>query len=289
MVCLNAVPVFLNGKIMPCDQAMISVTDRGFMLGDGVYEVIPFYGQRGFRVTEHIARLLRSLAMIHLDSPYSPEKWLEYITLLSAQYSHPAHAVYIQVTRGPAVTRQLTIPINVTPTVYMMVEPLTPPDTMQVQQGIKAVTAEDSRWLRCDIKSISLLGAILLRQYAEQSQAAEAILIRAGYLTEGTASNVFIVKDNVLYSPPVAQLLLVGVTYDVVTALAQQHGIVHQMIPISREALFSADEIWLTSSTKEILAVTQLDGVQIGQGRPGALFQKMHRLFQQFKSDVMQS
>jgi D-alanine transaminase len=278
--------VFLNEKLIPIEKAMVSVTDRGFMFGDGVYEVMPFYAHRGFRLEAHVERLLRSLAAVRIPSPYSQEQWLSHIIAFSQQHEESEQSIYVQVTRGPAAIRNHAFPAVMHPTVYMMSEPLTPPDN-KGQHGVAAITATDFRWLRCDIKSISLLANVLLRQYALDCGVSEALLIRDGYLTEGAASNIFIVKNGMLYTPPINHLVLAGVTYEIVLELARTHHIPIGVRAICQEELFTADEVWLTSSTKEIVAITELDQKPIGQGKPGPVFTRMYELYQTFKQTVL--
>jgi D-alanine transaminase len=280
-------PVFLNGKITSVEKAMISVTDRGFLFGDGVYEVIPFYSHQGFRLEAHVNRLMRSLAAVRIPSPYTQEEWLTHIQRFSQQHEEGDQSLYVQVTRGPAAIRNHAFPNVMHPTVYMMSEPLIVPGIDKVQQGVAAVTAEDFRWLRCDIKSISLLANVLLRQHALDCGVSEAVLIRNGYLTEGASSNIFIVNKAVLCAPPIDYLVLAGITYEVVVELARTHHIPLEIRPIKQEEIVTADEIWLTSSTKEILAITQLDGKPVGNGKPGPVFTHMYRLYQMFKQTVM--
>jgi len=278
--------VFLNGKFLPIEQAMVPVLDRGFIFGDGVYELIPVYSRAPFRMEDHLARLERSLAAVRIKNPYAREKWREIILQLVAQQPWEDQAVYFQVTRGVA-KRDHAFPAGVEPTVFVMANPLVNPPRELVEKGGSAVTAVDNRWLRCDIKSISLIGNCLLRQVSADAGAQETILFRDGKLTEASASNVFIVKRGVLLSPPKSNLILPGITYDVVTEIAQAGKIALEFRDISEAEVRGADEVWVTSSSKEILAIVALDGKPVADGRPGPLFKRAFQLYQEFKARVM--
>ena len=278
--------VFLNGKFLPIEQAMVPVLDRGFIFGDGVYELIPVYSRAPFRMEDHLARLERSLAAVRIKNPYTREKWREIIVQLVARQPWEDQAVYFQVTRGVA-KRDHAFPAGVEPTVFVMANPLVNPPRELVEKGGSAVTAVDNRWLRCDIKSISLIGNCLLRQVSADAGAQETILFRDGKLTEASASNVFVVKRGVLLSPPKSNLILPGITYDVVTEIAQAGKIPLEFRDIAEAEVRSADEVWVTSSSKEILAIVTLDGKPVADGRPGPLFKRAFRLYQEFKSKVM--
>ena len=278
--------VFLNGKFLPIEQAMVPVLDRGFIFGDGVYELIPVYSRAPFRMEDHLARLERSLAAVRIKNPYAREKWREIILQLVAQQPWEDQAVYFQVTRGVA-KRDHAFPAGVEPTVFVMANPLVNPPRELVEKGASAVTAVDNRWLRCDIKSISLIGNCLLRQVSADAGAQETILFRDGKLTEASASNVFIVKRGVLLSPPKSNLILPGITYDVVTEIAQAGKIALEFRDISEAEVRGADEVWVTSSSKEILAIVALDGKPVADGRPGPLFKRAFQLYQEFKARVM--
>ena len=278
--------VFLNGKFLPIEQAMVPVLDRGFIFGDGVYELIPVYSRAPFRMEDHLARLERSLAAVRIKNPYAREKWREIILQLVAQQPWEDQAVYFQVTRGVA-KRDHAFPAGVEPTVFVMANPLVNPPRELVEKGGSAVTAVDNRWLRCDIKSISLIGNCLLRQLSADAGAQETILFRDGKLTEASASNVFIVKRGVLLSPPKSNLILPGITYDVVTEIAQAGKIPLEFRDIGEAEVRGADEVWVTSSSKEILAIVALDGKPVADGRPGPLFKRAFQLYQEFKARVM--
>jgi D-alanine transaminase len=278
--------VFLNGKFLPIEQAMVPVLDRGFIFGDGVYELIPVYSRAPFRMDDHLARLERSLAAVRIKNPYTRERWREIILQLVAQQPWEDQAVYFQVTRGVA-KRDHAFPASVEPTVFVMCNPLVNPPRELVEKGGSAVSAVDNRWLRCDIKSISLIGNCLLRQVSADAGAQETILFRDGKLTEASASNVFVVKRGVLLSPPKSNLILPGITYDVVTEIALAGKIPLEFRDIAEAEVRNADEVWVTSSSKEILAIVTLDGKAVGEGKPGPLFKRAYALYQEFKAKVM--
>lgn len=279
--------VFLNGLFLPLEDAKIPVLDRGFIFGDAIYEFIPVYARVPFRLAEHFERLERSLREARIRNPYTRATWQRYIGELVSRQPFDNQGVYLQVTRGVA-QRDHGFPVgDVEPTVFMMANPLVNPAVALIENGVSAVTAEDFRWLRCDIKTTSLLANCLLRQYAAEAGAAEAILLRDGKLTEASASNVFLVKRGVILAPPKSNLILPGITYDVVLELARGAGLPLEIREISAPELRAADEIWLTSSSKEVLAVSKLDDGAVGTGRPGPVFKRMHALYQQFKLDLM--
>jgi D-alanine transaminase len=280
--------VFLNGKFLPIEEAKVPVLDRGFIFGDGVYELVPVYSRVAFRLDEHLARLERSLAETKIRNPYSRAQWRDIIYRLVDAQSFDDQGVYFQVTRGVA-KRDHAFPKDGEPTVFMMSNPLVTPAREVVQKGGVAVSAQDNRWLRCDIKSISLIGNCLLRQLSAEAGAAETILFRDGKLTEASASNVFVVKQGVLLSPPKSSLILPGITYDVVLELARASGMPLELRDVSEAEVRSADEIWVTSSSKEVLPIVTLDGVRVGIGQPGPVFARMYQLYQDFKQKVMRA
>ena len=281
-------PVFLNGRIVPLEQANVSVLDRGFIFGDGVYELVPVYSRVPFRLDEHLTRLERSLGEAKIRNPYTRAQWRSHIYQLIDAQSFDDQGVYFQVTRGVA-KRDHAFPKNLEPTVFMMSNPLTNPPAAQVEKGGSAVSAQDNRWLRCDIKSISLIGNVLLRQLSAQAEAAETILFRDGKLTEASASNVFIVKNGTIVSPPKSNLILPGITYDVVAELAQANGMPLEFRDVTEAEVRGADELWVTSSSKEVFPIVSLDGRKIGDGKPGPAFRRMFQLYQDFKQKVMRS
>jgi len=278
--------IYLNGKFMPIEQAMVPVLDRGFIFGDGVYELVPVYSRVPFRLDEHLTRLERSLEAVRIRNPHSRAEWRAIITKLIAAQAFEDQGVYFQVTRGVA-KRDHAFPNGVEPTVFMMSNPLVNPPTAVVEQGARAVTAADNRWTRCDIKSISLIGNCLLRQLSADVDAVETILLRDGLLTEASASNVFVVKGGVIAAPAKSNLILPGITYDVVVELARGDGIAVELRDVTEAELRGADEVLVTSSSKEVLAIVELDAKAVGAGRPGPVFKRVHRLYQEFKQKVM--
>lgn len=278
--------VYLNGKFMPIEEAHVPVLDRGFIFGDGVYEVIPVYSKHPFRLAEHLRRLQYSLDKVRIDNPMSEAEWSQLVAGIVERNAGEDQSVYLQVTRGVA-RRDHAFPKGVKPTVFMMSNPLVTPAPALVESGVACITAQDYRWLNCDIKSVSLLGNCLLRQLSADVGATETILFRDGQLTEASSSNVFIVRDGVLLTPPKDNLVLPGITYDVVLEIARAREFELEVRAVSEAEVRSADEIWVTSSTKEVLAVTTLDGKPVGDGKPGPLFRRMHALYQQFKLDNM--
>ena len=280
--------VFLNGRLVPLEQATVSVLDRGFIFGDGVYELVPVYSRVPFRLDEHLTRLERSLGETRIRNPYSRPEWRKHIYQLIDAQPFEDQGIYFQVTRG-AAKRDHAFPKGVEPTVFMMSNPLTNPPAAQVEKGGVAVSAVDNRWLRCDIKSISLIGNCLLRQLSAEHGAAETILFRDGKLTEASASNVFVVKGGVIQSPPKSNLILPGITYDVVVELAHANAMPLEFRDVGEAAVRGSDELWVTSSSKEVLAIVELDGTRIGDGRPGPVFRRMYQLSQDFKDKVMRA
>ncbi len=280
--------VFLNGQFVALEDAKVSVLDRGFIFGDGVYEVVPVYSRVPFRLGEHLARLERSLEAVQISNPYGRAEWQGIIGELVARQPFEDQGVYFQVTRGVA-KRDHAFPKNVAPTVFMMATPLVNPPRELVENGAAAVSAQDYRWLRCDIKSISLIGNVLLRQLSAEAGSAETILFRDGRLTEASASNVFIVKGGVIAGPPKSALILPGITYDVVVELARAAGLPLELRDVSEAEVRGADEVWVTSSSKEVLAIVLLDDAPVGDGRPGPVFRRMYRLYQDFKQKVMRA
>lgn len=280
--------IFLNGKFMPIEEAKVPVLDRGFIFGDGVYELVPVYSRVPFRLDEHLARLERSLEAVRIRNPHTRAEWRDIILQLVAKQAFEDQGVYFQVTRGVA-KRDHAFPKDAVPTVFLMANPLVTPAKELVERGAAAVSAADDRWLHCDIKSISLIGNCLLRQVSADAGATETILFRDGRLTEASASNVFVVKAGVILSPPKSNLILPGITYDVIFELAQGAALPLEYRDVTRDEVFSADEVWVTSSSKEVLAVVTLDGKPVGDGRPGPVFRKMHALYQDFKQRVMRA
>lgn len=279
--------VFLNGSYMPIEQAAVSPLDRGFIFGDGVYEVIPVYGGRLFRLEEHLSRLDDSLSGIRIVSPHTHADWARILGELVERNNGGDQSIYLQITRGVA-KRDHAFPPGSIPTVFVMSSPLIPvPDEVK-RSGVAAITLDDIRWQYCHLKTIALLPNILLRQQALDCGAVETILIRNGEATEGAASNLFIVKDGVLITPPKGPQLLPGITRDLIMELAEQHHMARREAAITVSDLAYADEIWLSSSTKEILPVTSLDGNKVGSGVPGPMWRQMLDWYQDYKHGYRQ-
>jgi D-alanine transaminase len=280
--------IYLNGSFMPLEDAKIPVLDRGFIFGDGVYEVIPVYSRRSFRLDAHLTRLQASLDAIRLANPHPASAWKDLIGRIVAANPWEDQAVYLQITRGVA-PREHAFPRDLKPTVFVMASPLVTPSAELVRSGAGAIVLPDFRWLRCDIKSTSLLGNCLLRTLAADAGCTEAILVRDGQLTEASASNVFIVSRGTVLAPPKSHLILPGITYDVVLEILGANAIRHEVRPVAESELRAADEIWVTSSSKEVLAITTLDGKPVGTGKPGPVFARVLALYQDFKTNVMRT
>ncbi|HSH30281.1 MAG TPA: D-amino acid aminotransferase [Thiohalobacter sp.] len=278
--------VFLNGEFLPSDQARIPVMDRGFLFGDGVYEVIPAYGGHLFRLQPHLQRLDNSLRAVRIPNPYTEPQWQAILEQLLGESVGTDQSVYLQVTRGVMERRDHAFPADLKPTVFAMSNPIPEPDPALAARGVAAISLDDIRWQSCHIKAITLLPNVLLRQQAVEAGAAEAILLRDGEATEGAASNLFIVRDGILITPPKGPLLLPGITRDLVIELAARHDVPYRERPISEAELRVADEVWLTSSTKEIMPVATLDGEPVGDGRPGPLYRQMHAIYRKYKQAV---
>lgn len=277
---------YLNGHYIELEQAKVPVLDRGFLFGDGVYEVIPVYAGKTFRLSSHINRLRKSLSAIYMSLPQNDEDWHKLCDTLIAQNDYDNASIYLQVTRGAYVERHHDFPELGEPTVFAMMSPL-PPVQKSWQatdiQGYSVITAEDIRWQRCDIKAITLLANCMLKQQALESGADDTILVRNGEASEATSSNLFIVRDGVIITPPLSEHLLAGVTREFILSLAQQHGIPYEERPIPEHELSLADEVWLTSSTKEIRPVLKVNGVTIGDGEPGPVWCQMYEYYQVLK------
>lgn len=285
--------IYLNGKFMPLEEACIPVLDRGFIFGDGVYEVIPVYSKRAFRLADHLKRLQASLDGIRLPNPHKEPEWTRLVVELIDRNPAEDQYLYLHITRGVARRDHAFPQPPVSPTVFMMSSLLVHPPTELLKAGVSAVTAIDNRWLHCDIKAISLLPNVLLRQQAADAGCAEAILIRQGkddrdsFMTEGSASNIFVVKNGTLLAPPKNNLMLPGITYDVILELATANNIPFQIRKIAKQEIFTADELLLTSSTREVMPITTVDGKPIGIGKPGVMFESLYSLYQKFKREVM--
>jgi D-alanine transaminase len=281
---------YLNGEYLPLSEAKVSVLDRGFVFGDGIYEVVPVYDRKLFRFEEHLARLGRSCAKIRIDNPHSREQWLERCRkLIAALFEHGGAAdqlVYIQVTRGVAM-RDHVMPLGIAPTVFMMASPMKPASGESRHQGVACVSARDFRWERGDIKSISLLGNVLARQISYDRDALETIMFRNGFLTEAAASNVWIVHEGAVLGPPKSEHVLEGIRYELIKELCEEFGIAYNLRPIAEGEVNAADEILLSSATKEILPVTTLDGEAVGhgalRGKPGPVYARLYEAYQRAK------
>jgi D-alanine transaminase len=281
---MSSKTVYLNGQYLPLEQAQISVMDRGFLFGDGVYEVIPCYFGHLFHLTAHIDRLTASLAGIRMANPYSEQQWLDIFTPLIDNSKN--QYIYLQITRGAAPKRDHAFPDNISPTVFVMCSDIAP--FAGLETGVKAITLDDSRWQFCNIKAIALLAHLLHRQDAVEKGCAEAILIsQDGFVTEGAASNVFIVVDGVLITPPKSNRILAGITRDVILELAAKYHIPHREADISLTQLKTSTEIWVTSSTREIIPVVELDGQPVGDGKVGAVWHTVNNIFQAYKQSLL--
>jgi D-alanine transaminase len=278
---------YLNGQFQPLADARISPMDRGFLFGDGAYEVIPVYSRRPFRLHEHIERLAHTLEAIRLPNPHEPGGWLAIVSEIVERNVWHDQSVYLQVSRGADDRRNHAFPAVTRPTVFLMSDELVTTAPAQLAAGVAAVSAADFRWLRCDLKTIALLANCLLRQQAVDQACAETVLFRDGFLTEGAASNILVVKDGVLLAPPKSHFMLPGITYDVVLELAARHGLAHEVRQIPEDEVRAADELWMTSSTKEVLAITTLDSLPVGDGAPGPVGRQMYAWYQDFKNTVM--
>jgi D-alanine transaminase len=283
--------VYLNGAFLPIEQACVSVMDRGFLFGDGVYEVIPAYGGRLFRFPHHLQRLQNSLDGIRLGNPCDALQWRDILTELLERNrehadNHNDQSVYLQVTRGSAAKRDHNFPERITPTVFAMSSPIAAPDPDIEAHGVAAVTLDDIRWQMCNIKAITLLPNVLLRQQATEQNSAEALLVKDGLVIEGSASNVFVIKDGRIQTPPNGPLMLPGITRDLVLELAATHDLPCSENDVKVAALRDADEIWITSSTREIVPVTRLDARPVGTGRPGPVWKTMIGHYRNYKEAV---
>ena len=282
---------YLNGEYLPLAEAKVSVLDRGFVFGDGIYEVVPVYGRKLFRFDEHMARLGRSLAKLRIDNPHNREQWLERCRkLVAALAEHGGttdQVVYIQVTRGVAI-RDHVMPLGVAPTVFMMSSAMKPASGETRHHGVACVSARDFRWERGDIKSISLLGNVLARQISADRDATETVMFRDGFLTEAAASNVWVVHEGAVLGPPKSEHVLEGIRYELIRELCEECGIAFNLRPIAEGEVTAADELLLSSATKEVLPVTTLDGEGVGhgalRGKPGPVYSRLYEAYQRAKT-----
>jgi D-alanine transaminase len=288
MNSLPDLPCYLNGEYSSARHAKVSVLDRGFIFGDGVYEVIPVYGGVPFRVSQHLARLTRSLAELRIPNPHSTAEWTDIAQRLVTQFAAQSgveltqskQLIYIQVTRGVAV-RDHVMPENITPTVFVMTNAMRLPSAAQREQGVACVTAGDFRWEKAHIKSTSLLGSVLARQISADADALETVMFRDGFLSEAAASNVWVVKGSTLLGVPKNNLVLEGIRYGLIEELCAQQGIPFELRPITRAEVRDSDELLLTSATKEVLPICRLDGMAVGTGHPGVVYQRLYAAYQE--------
>lgn len=272
--------VYLNGTMTPLSEAKISVLDRGFIFGDGIYEVIPVYRRKPFRPVQHLGRFFRGIESVGIRNPYSEEKWLSLIDEIVRNAPTEDQLAYLQVTRGVAPRTHAFPATEPVPTVFIMSNPLILPTAEMLEKGVACVTMEDKRWLRCEIKSISLLGNVLAAQNAAEHHANETIQFRDGSLTEGSSSNVWIVKDGTLFGPPKDNLILEGIRYHLIEELCAADRIPFVSKRITRNEVFAADEVLLSSAAKEITPVVTIDGHNVGNGKPGPIYKKLHAAYQ---------
>jgi len=280
--------VYLNGKFLPIGKASISVLDRGFLFGDGVYEVVPVFGSHQLRVDEHLLRLQNSLNRVGISNPCSNSEWKNIFNTILEKNPGADRSIYLQITRGVEPIRDLSSQDDVSQTVFLMVSHHSPAQISQLEKGLEVVTLEDFRWNACEIKSISLIANVMLRQSANAEKVSDAILLRSGFVTEGTSSNVFIVKNNILITPPKSTHLLPGITRDLVLELAEQNKLPHEIREIPERELVDADEVWLTGSIREIAPVIKLNNKPVGKGAAGEVWRRMIDIYQQYKQQLRQ-
>jgi len=291
MNTLPTLPCYLNGEFTTLPHAKISVMDRGFIFGDGVYEVVPVYGGQLFRFEQHMTRLERSLKELRISNPLSRAQWAEVARQLIANYAESTASgeqkcdqlIYIQITRGVAM-RDHVMPEGITPTVFVMTNVMKPPSAEQRAQGVACVTADDFRWEKAHIKATSLLGAVFARQISFDMGAIETLMFRDGYLSEAAACNVWVVKNGQLLGTPKDNLVLEGIRYGLIEEICAQQGIPFLLRRIARAEVLAADEVLLSSATKEVLPVTLLDGQPVGNGQPGPVYTKLYTGYQQAKA-----
>jgi D-alanine transaminase len=277
---------YLNGDFLPLSQARVSPLDRAFLFGDAVYEVVPVYGSRLFRLREHLDRLNRSLAGIRMSPPLSHAEWARLCEDLIARNSAGDAYLYLQVTRGAEHGRNHAWPEGLKPTMFAYITALEPVPASFLDKGVSAVTAADTRWARRDIKSTALLANILLKKLSADAGAFETIMLENGELTEGSSTTVHVVKDGVVHTPPNGHHILPGTTRDVVTELAGRLGVRVESVRVSEAKLRAADEVWLAFATRGVLPVTMLDGVAVGAGKPGPLFKRMSAAFADYAREL---
>lgn len=267
--------VYLNGEFLRMDEAKVSVLDRGFIFGDGIYEVVPVYQGNAFRMAEHLDRLDRSLAALRIAQPFDRSGWINLTEQLLDRSNLDTCIVYLQVTRGVAKRDHPFPSPAVTPTVFGMIAAWSPPTAAQRAQGLSAISIPDERWLHCEIKSVSLLGNVLAKQQAVDAHVDEVLQFRDGYLTEGASTNIWVVSGGKLLAPPKNNLILEGIRYGLMGELAAEAGIPFESRRISQAEVEQADELMLSSATKEVLAIVSLDGKPVGSGKPGPVFEQL--------------
>jgi D-alanine transaminase len=277
---------YLNGAFLPLREARISPLDRGFLYADGVYEVMPVYGGRPFRFGAHLARLGRSLAGISMEDPHTREEWRAILGGLIERNGGGEQYVYWQVTRGAEYGRNHAPLPRIERTVFAFGAPLAPNPPALLERGVSCVTATDTRWARCDIKSTALLANVLLRQLAVQADAQETILLRDGELTEASASSVHVVLGGEVLVPPNSRRILPGTTRSAIEELAARAGITCRLVPVSEAQLRAAEEVWLSAATRELQPVTAIDGHVVGTGRPGPLWRRVYEALQRYKQEL---
>ncbi len=280
--------VYLNGDFIPLNEAKVSVLDRGFLFGDGVYEVIPVYNGHLFRADEHLTRLKNSLKGISITIELTHVELNAIFKELINKNASGNQAIYLQITRGTMSQRLHSWDQHLSPNIFIMCSPTEYPNQMIDTKGSKAITLDDIRWDYCHLKTINLLPNALLRQKAIAKESIEAILIRDGKAIEGAASNLFIVKDDVIITPPKSNHLLGGITRDLILELCTNNKILYRETHISEDELHNANEVWITSSTKEIVPITTLNQHAVGKGKPGPMWIKLIALYQQYKNQIMQ-
>ncbi len=279
----DVVSTYINGEYVAPEDARISAFDRGLIFGDGIYEVVPIYAGQAFRWEEHLARLNRNLDTVAIPRPHTPQEWNQLVAKLLAPATGTDHYLYIQVTRGVA-PRNHVFPDAIQPTVFAYVQKMAPVATAALNEGVAVITIPDFRWHRCDIKTTSLIANVWLRQQAKERGATEAILVRDGMVTEGAATNVFAVMDGIVRTAPQSPDLLPGITRDLVVELMQRHGVEYEQRAFTERQMIDADEVWMTSSTNEVIPVGRINDKVVADGRPGPEFRRVYDLFQQFKA-----
>jgi D-alanine transaminase len=279
----DAQTVYLNGEFLPLEEARIPVLDRGFIFGDGIYEVVPVYGGRPFRLAHHLRRLARSLSSIGIENPFDDAGWTALVSDLVGRHAWPDQFVYMQVTRGVA-RRDHPFPKGVRPTVFAMSSAFVAPAAELRERGLSVITRADDRWLHCDIKSVSLLGNVLARQEAVEAGAAECVMFRDGMLTEGSSSNIWVVRQGRVLGPPTDHLVREGIRVGLIGELCAASGIPHEQRRITREEVFAADELMLSSATREILPITRIDAQPVGNGQVGPVYRRLYQAYQAAKA-----